>query len=155
MLPLRQFQCWSHCAPPHLSELLSMLPLKQFRSPFVILLRKIINYCLFLHLSPPGDCRCDVLGFVPSSSTHRSSEMQDPWDSCFSHQSICSIISLDAGMCRTIHSEVFNGGYWTLRHASLGCPLHFSFFVACNHLTHMQTHSHTNITYDGCVRTGK
>ena len=43
------------------------------RWPFRILLRKIIEHCLFLCLSPPGDCWCGVLGFVPTASVSSSS----------------------------------------------------------------------------------
>ena len=52
--------------------------------PCLILLRQIIYRCPFLHLSPPDNPRCDVLGFVPAGivsqvpERSRSYEMQKP-----------------------------------------------------------------------------
>ena len=58
------------CAPPSLSEVSPMLPLKRFqcssdwRWPSLVLSRKIVLRFLFPHLSPPDDRWCDALGFV-------------------------------------------------------------------------------------------
>ena len=71
------------CAPPHLSEVSSMLLLKQFQSwsdcrwPFLVLsIRKIAEQTSFLRLSPPGDWWCEVLGFVPLDNVSSSSTLQ-------------------------------------------------------------------------------
>ena len=62
------------CAPPRLSGVSPMLPLKQFqcwfdwRWPFIVLSKKIFERFLFLRLSPPGDQWCDFLGFVPAGN---------------------------------------------------------------------------------------
>ena len=59
MLPLKYFQCWS-----------------EWRWPFLVLSRKIIDRFIFLRLSPPGDRWCGVLGFVPAGNVSSSSTLQ-------------------------------------------------------------------------------
>ena len=69
------------CAPPRLSEVSPMSPLKRFqcssdrRWPSLVLSGKIVYRFLFQRLSPPGARWCDVLGFVPAGSVSSSSTL--------------------------------------------------------------------------------
>ena len=102
------------CAPPCLSGVSPMLPLKQFkcwshwRWPFLVLSGKIIEHFPFLCLSSPGYRWCDVPGLVPAGSVSSSSTLQIFRDGCFARQSICSVISFDSGMSRTVHPQDFS-----------------------------------------------
>ena len=92
------------CAPFCLPEVFPILPSKHFQYssncqwPPLVLSRKIVERFLFPRLSPPGDPKCDLLGFVPVASQapqhFRSSEMQTTCGGSFARQSTCSVISL-------------------------------------------------------------
>ena len=76
----------------------------------------------FPRLSHPGDRWCCVVGFVPAGSVSSSSPLQIIQHTkhlrCLmrslllllflSRQSICSVISLDPGISRTIHPQEFS-----------------------------------------------
>ena len=109
------------CTPPHFVSFLNiafetvpmfirlMMTLLSFQNS-----RKTMEHCfLFPCLSPPGDSSCDVLGTVcqqvvfPALQHFRSSEMQAICVGCFSHLSICSVISLHSGMSNAVHPQEF------------------------------------------------
>ena len=69
------------CAPSRYSGVSTVMPLKQFqfssnwRWPFLVLSKTIVERFLFLRLSPPGDLWCDVLGFVPVGIVSQSTQL--------------------------------------------------------------------------------
>ena len=133
----------ARCASPISKKVSLTFPFKQFqrspdwRRPFSILSRKIIECLIFPGLSPPGHQWYDVFGFDPTGSVSSSSTlqfflgiMQTTCDGYFAHQSVNSIISHDSSMPVTVplqESSKTSVKHWHM-HASLGIPFHFSFF---------------------------
>ena len=91
-LPLKRFRCSSDDGPPSSFQgRLSSAP------SFKASLLQAISGVMSLALCPQ---------VLSQASQHlRSSEKQANCESCFAHQSICSVISLHSGMSRAVHPQ--------------------------------------------------
>ena len=81
------------------SQVVLALPWKHFQCCLMAPSRKVVEYFLFLHLSPAGDQWCNVLGWLQEVSQapqhFRSSETQA---TCFACHSVCVFTSIHSGM---------------------------------------------------------
>ena len=126
------------CAPPHHSEVSPALPLKQIQCrsdswcppppPFFFSFTKNTSG-YFLYSSPLqvisgmlSLALClQVMSQVPQHL--RSCKMQAICDGYFAHQSVCLVVSLDLGMCRTVHLHEFS--IVSIEHTSVGFLFYF------------------------------
>ena len=107
------------CAPPRLSEVSSMSPLKRFQCSFIddgplssfqgrsssassfhASLLQAVDGVMSLALYP------QVVSQAPQH--FRSSKKQATCEGCFARQPICSVISLHPGMSRAVHPQEFS-----------------------------------------------
>ena len=117
MLPLKQLQCWSDC-----------------RWPFIVISRKIVERFLFLRLSPPVDRWCEVLGFVPAVIVLSSSTLRIFLDASRLGWLLCPPVYL---LCHFL---------W-LRHVQ-NCSTPIGFFEGgCRTLTHAICASHSTVHF--------
>ena len=129
-------------APPRLSEVSPVSPLKRFqcssdwRWSSLVLSSKIVYRFLFWPPSPPGDRRCGILGFVPAGSVSSSSTLQIFREASYLWWLPCPLVYLLGHFPSLRHVQgstptgVFEDGCRPLTHSSLGFPFHFSLFVA-------------------------
>ena len=123
------------CAPPCLSEISAMLPLRWFQClsdwlwPSLVVIRKMSSAFSFhasLLQAIDGVMSLSLCPQVVSQAPqHLRSEKQAICEGCFARQSICSVISL-----HMLHMREHVHVPQEFLHSSLGYPFHFSLFVA-------------------------